>query len=198
MACPKLHAYQFAVYHKINQPHCQLRWGEIAPISSSATQHLVDPDDVEWMHPHAHVEGVLAGSLGNIFVGTDTGSFKCFRWQLLVFVGNQMAAEGEFVDWGTFPSEIENANLQKVRHVRLRKIDITYLGIVDTTVIPWLRVWLVLAIAVAASGTTAHFYLYEKSVSKLAQNVIRPIPSPSTPQNHNPALSALPQCIKTV
>ena len=65
------------------------------------------------MHPHAHVERVLAGSLGNIFIGTDTGSFKCFGGELLVFVGNQMAAEGEFIDRGTFPSKIENANLQK-------------------------------------------------------------------------------------
>ena len=150
------------------------------------------------MHPHAHVEGVLAGSLGNIFVCADTGSFKCFRGELLVFVGNQMAAEGEFVDWGTFPSKIENTNLQRVKHERLQKIDITYLGIGDTTVIPWLGVWLILAVAVAASGTTAHFYLYRKPVSKLAQNVIRLIPSPSTLQNHNPAFPAPSQGIQRV
>lgn len=48
------------------------------PISSSTAQHLVDTDDVEGVNTDTQVEGVLARSLGDVFVGTDAGGFESF------------------------------------------------------------------------------------------------------------------------
>ena len=62
----------------------------------------------------------------NTLIGTDAGGFKSFGGQLLVFVGDHMDAEGEFIDVGTLAAQIENANL----------------GIRDTTVEAGLRIWL--------------------------------------------------------
>lgn len=48
-------------------------------IGSSAGQHLVDTDDVEWMNTDTKMERVLARGLCNVLVGADTGGFKSFR-----------------------------------------------------------------------------------------------------------------------
>lgn len=68
---------------------------------------------MEGVNTDSQVEGILAGSLCNILVGADTGSFECFGRQLLVLVGNKMAAEWEFVYRGTFTTQVENTNLQR-------------------------------------------------------------------------------------
>jgi hypothetical protein len=57
-------------------------------IGAGAGKHLVDPDDVEGVHADAQMEGVLAGGLGDIFVGADAGCFEGLGGQLLVFVGD--------------------------------------------------------------------------------------------------------------
>jgi len=53
-----------------------------------------------------------------------------------------MAAEGELVDRGALTTQVEDTDL----------------GVGDTTVVPTLGVGFVLAVAVAASGTTTHFF----------------------------------------
>jgi hypothetical protein len=112
----------------------------LEPISSSTRQHLVDPQDVEGVDTNTQVERIFSRRLGDILVGTDTGCFECLRRKLLVLVRDEMAAEREFVHGGTFTSKVKYANL----------------GIRDTTVVPGLGVGLVLAVAVAASGTATH------------------------------------------
>ena len=57
-----------------------------APVGSSAGQHLVDANYVERMHAYSKMEGVLSRCLGDVFVGTDPGSFKGFTRQLLILV----------------------------------------------------------------------------------------------------------------
>jgi hypothetical protein len=113
----------------------------LEPISSSAGQHLVDSYDMEGMDTDTHVERILSGGLGNVFVGTNTSSLESFRGQLLVLVRDEMAAEREFIDGSTFTTKIVDTNL----------------GIRDTAVVAGLRVGLVLAVAVAASGAATHF-----------------------------------------
>ena len=46
------------------------------------------------------MERVLPASLSHVFVGADTGCLERFRRKLLVFVGDEMGAEGEVVDGG--------------------------------------------------------------------------------------------------
>lgn len=65
------------------------------------------------MHAHAHVERVLAGDLGDVFVGADAGGFERFGGELFVFVGDEVAAEGEVVDGGAFAAEVVDADLTK-------------------------------------------------------------------------------------
>ncbi len=49
-----------------------------SPISSSAGQHFVDTDDVEWMQTHTDVETILTAGLHHVLVGTDTGSLQSY------------------------------------------------------------------------------------------------------------------------
>ena len=58
------------------------------------------------------MEGVLSGSLGYVLVGANTGGFQSLRGELLILVGNEMAAEGELVDVGALTAEIEDTDLQ--------------------------------------------------------------------------------------
>ena len=60
----------------------------------------------------------------NVLVGADTSRFERFRGQLLVFVGDHVDAEREFIDVRTLAAEIENADLG-VRHTTVE----TRLGI---------------------------------------------------------------------
>ena len=62
----------------------------------------------------------------DILVGANTGCFEGFRRKLLVFVGDHVDAEGEFVDIGTLAPQIENSDF------RVR----------DTTVESRLGIWL--------------------------------------------------------
>lgn len=50
----------------------------------------------------------------NTLVGANTGGFQRLRAQLLVLIGDKMAAEGELVHRGTLATEIEDANLCRV------------------------------------------------------------------------------------
>jgi hypothetical protein len=90
---------------------CAARVADNEPIGAGTWQHLVDTDDVERMSADSQVEGILARCLGNVFVGADTTSFQSLAGQLFVLVGDKVSAEGEFIDVGTFASEIENTDL---------------------------------------------------------------------------------------
>lgn len=66
---------------------------------------------MEGVHAHAQVEGVLAGGLGDVLVRANTGGLERLGGELLVLVGDEMAAEGEVVDGGALAAEIEDADL---------------------------------------------------------------------------------------
>jgi len=109
-------------------------------ISSSATQHLVDTNDVERMGTHAEMEGILSSGLGHILVRANAGCFEGFTGKLFVLIGNEMAAERKVVDGGALTTEIVDSNL----------------GIRYTAIVPRLRVRLVFTIAIASSWSTTH------------------------------------------
>jgi len=48
----------------------------LEPIGSSTGQHLVDPYDMEGVHTDPQMERILARSLGDVLVCTDTGSLE--------------------------------------------------------------------------------------------------------------------------
>jgi hypothetical protein len=66
---------------------------------------------VEGVYTNAEMERILAGGLGNVLVGANTGGFEGLRRQLLILVGDKVAAEGEVVDRGTLAAEIIDAYL---------------------------------------------------------------------------------------
>lgn len=74
-------------------------------------------------------------------VGADTGGLEGLRAQLLILVRDEVDAGWEFVDVGTLATKIKNADF-RIRY---------------TTVEARLRVWLVLAVAVAACWAACHF-----------------------------------------
>lgn len=63
------------------------------------------------MYTNAEMERILSRGLGNVLVGANTGSFEGLRRQLLILIGDKVAAEGEVVDGGTLAAEIINAYL---------------------------------------------------------------------------------------
>ena len=56
----------------------------LKPISSSAGKHLVDAENVEGVHAHAQVEGVLARILGHVLVGSNAGRLQSLTGDLLL------------------------------------------------------------------------------------------------------------------
>lgn len=103
-----------------------------------------------------------------------------------------MAAEWEFIDVGTFPTEVEYTDLASV----INKWDtqllvISNLWVRNTTVIPRFGVWLVLAVTVATSWTTTHCLVFWR-ISSAGQHLGLPkgsrqrnvIQTPSTRSTH--------------
>lgn len=133
----------------------------LQPIGTGTRQHLVDSDDVEGVGSDPHVEGVLSGGLDNVLVGTNSSSFQSFGRQLFVFVGDQVATEGEVIDRSLLSTQIVDSDLG-VRNLTYTSIsisrrtahseDMTY-----SPVVLRLGEGLVLAVSVASCGTSTHF-----------------------------------------
>lgn len=113
-------------------------------IGSSAGQHLVDADNVEGVDTDTQMERILSGGLHHVLVGANTGGLESLGRELLILVGNQVAAEGELVNVGTLAAKIEDPNF----------------GVGHTTVVPRLGVRLVLAVTVAASWPATHLDVF--------------------------------------
>ena len=113
------------------------------------------------MDTDPQVEGILARGLGDILVGANARGFQRLTGKLLVLVGDKVAAERELVDGGTLTAKIEDTDLKSwgvdsVSDVLGKREGNTDLGVGYTTVVAGLGVRLVLAVAVAASGTATH------------------------------------------
>jgi hypothetical protein len=83
---------------------------------------------VEGVDANTHVEGVLAGRLGHVLVGANTGSLESLGGELLILVGNlassfldrhrkicamemyQVDAVGELVDTGPLAAKVIDAD----------------------------------------------------------------------------------------
>jgi len=63
------------------------------------------------VHTNAEMKRILAGGLGNVLVGANSGGFEGLRRELLILIGDEVAAEGELVDRGTLAAEIVDAYL---------------------------------------------------------------------------------------
>jgi len=127
------------------------------------------------VHTHAQVEVVLADDLGHVLVDHDTSGFEGFRRQLLLLTRAQVHAEREIIDSRILATNIVDANLgicalqcllsvladdntQHRARARTR----------HTTAIARLDVRLVLAIAIATSGTYGAIYRQRRSKSARA------------------------------
>jgi hypothetical protein len=80
-------------------------------ISTGTRQHLVDTEDVEWVHTDTHVERVFTGVLRDVLVGGNTCSLKGLAAQLLALIGDQMHTLGELVNVCTLATKVEDADL---------------------------------------------------------------------------------------
>jgi hypothetical protein len=81
----------------------------------------------------AHVERILAASLGDVLVASDASSFESLAGKLLLLERHQVNAVGELLYIGLLTTEVEDAEL----------------SIRDTTAVARLDVRLVFAIAIA-------------------------------------------------
>lgn len=92
------------------------------PISTSTTQHLVDPQNVERVHPNTQMERILAARLRNILVGTDSGRLEGLTRELFVLIRDQVAAERELVHVSALAAQVENLDLN-FTHYRTNTVD---------------------------------------------------------------------------
>lgn len=102
---PNIDASHSTIRLAESTPHTRLQ-----PIGARTRQHLVDADDMVGMRADTEMEAVFAAGLDEVFVGADTGRFKCFRGELFVLVRDEVDAAGELVDVGAFAAEIEDAD----------------------------------------------------------------------------------------
>ena len=64
------------------------------------------------MGTDAEVEAVLAGELGQRLVGSDTGSLKSLRGELLTLIGHKVHNKRELVDRGALGTVVVDADLR--------------------------------------------------------------------------------------
>jgi len=57
------------------------------------------------------MERILAGSLGDVLVGTNTSSLQSLAGKLFILVRYKVAAEREVIDRGTFAAQVKDTNL---------------------------------------------------------------------------------------
>ena len=123
---------------------------------------------MEGVDTDPQVEGILARSLGDILVGANTGGLEGLARELLILVGNKVAAEREFIDRCTFSAKVKNTDLRYVRTnclVTYRDSKSrTYLWVWHTTIVPWLWIGLIFTIAIATSRASSHCYGVSVSV----------------------------------
>jgi len=101
-----VHASNETVWLAESTTHTRLQ-----SIGTSARQHLVDTDDVEWVGADAEVETFLTGDLDHVLVGADTGGFEGLGGELLILVGDKVDACWEVVDGRTLAAEIVDSDL---------------------------------------------------------------------------------------
>jgi hypothetical protein len=65
------------------------------------------------------VERVLTRGLGDVLVGTDTGSLESLRGDLLVLVAHKVGAEGEVIDGSLLAAKIVDADLLEGNAIRV-------------------------------------------------------------------------------
>ena len=80
-------------------------------IGTGAGKHFVDTDNVVRVDAHAEVETVFAAVLDEGLVGSDTGSLKSLRRQLLTLVRDQVNHHREFHHGSLLGTDIVNAEL---------------------------------------------------------------------------------------
>jgi hypothetical protein len=67
------------------------------------------------------MERILARSLGDVFVGTDTGSLESLARELFILVRNEMAAEGKVIDGCTFAAQVEDTDLLQIVEIATKQ-----------------------------------------------------------------------------
>jgi len=80
-------------------------------IGTSARQHLVDADNVEWVGAHTEVEAFLSSRLDEVLVGANASGLEGLRAQLFILVGDEVNAEREIVDVRTLSAKVEDSDL---------------------------------------------------------------------------------------
>lgn len=109
-------------------------------IGSGTRQHLVDTENVEGVNTDSHVERLTSRNLGDVLVGANTGGLESLRRKLLKLVGDEVDTERELVGGSSLTTQV---------------ID-TDLGVGDSTVVSALGEGLVLAVTIAAGGSSGH------------------------------------------
>ena len=87
-------------------PHSSLE-----PISPSARKHLVDTQDMERMHPHSQMEGILTRKLRHVLVAGDTGSFQSLTRDILLLPTHKVDTERELINTLLLHPNIVNSDL---------------------------------------------------------------------------------------
>jgi hypothetical protein len=72
---------------------------------------------VEGVDAYTQVERILSGSLRHVLVGANTGGFQSLGRQLFVLIRDQVGAEGEVIDRGTFTAKIEDTDLKYIQEI---------------------------------------------------------------------------------
>jgi len=92
-------------------------------ISTGTGQHLVDAENVEGVETDTHVEGILAGGLGDVLVGANATSLKSLGRDLLLLVAQQVDAQGELVNTGLLTTQIVDTDLGVWKKEKRKRVE---------------------------------------------------------------------------
>ena len=92
------------------------------------------------VHSQNQSQAISASKGAAYLVAADPAGLEGLGGELLQLAGDEVHAQGELIDAGLLPAEVEDADL----------------GVRDTSAEPRLRVRLVLAVPVTSCGTATH------------------------------------------
>ncbi|MDG2861147.1 hypothetical protein P7M27_26230, partial [Vibrio parahaemolyticus] len=83
----------------------------LEPISTSTRKHLVDPKNMEWVHPDSQVESILSSKFGHVLVASNASSFQGLTRNVFLLPTNQMDTERKFINTLLLHTNIVNPDL---------------------------------------------------------------------------------------
>ena len=129
----------------------------LEPISPSTWEHLVDPQNMEWVHPHSQMECILTSKFGHVLVAGNSSCFQCLTCNIFLFPAHKMDTKRKLINTFLLHSNIIYSDL----------------GIGDTTTISWFRVGFVFDLTITPCRSYKSVGMHSSKIRTAACNKLQ-------------------------